>query len=433
VRKLRPSYVRAFLRARLRRRLRGLLVRYARAAKPSAEELATANKRVVILLGTAWGMGGTIRTVLNVAGYLAQEHEVEIVSVARYREEPFFEPPPGVRVTLLEDQRKEVLAGKLPLLQRWLRKFPSVLANEHDKTYERAWTVWTDVRLVRQLRGRAGYLMGTRPVLNLLAADLDLPGFVTVGQEHMHFYNHKKPLRKAIRERYRKLDTLVVLTDQDRETYERKLRGRTSVVRIPNAVRDMGSGRADLDAPVMLAAGRMSPQKGFDMLVKAWAQVAHDHPDWRLRICAGAGHKSMREKVEKLLAEHDLDGSVSLEPAARDLGGEMDKCSVFVMSSRFEGFPLILLEAMSKGMAVVSFDCPTGPADIIDDHRNGLLVPEKDVSALAVAMGELASDAELRRRVSPAAVETAGTYSMAAIGAQWDDLLRELAPKLPQA
>ena len=422
-----PGRVQRSARARFRRRLRNLLIRYAR-AEPSAAERAGAERRVVILLGNAWGMGGTIRTTLNLAEYLAKSYEVEIVSIGRWRDKPFFERfPPDVRLVTLEDKRKKVLAGKLPYLQRRLREIPSVLMHPHDRTYATGWNLWTDIKLAHRLRGRAGYLMGTRPGLNLIAADLALPGFVTIGQEHMHFHNHVKQLRKSIRAKYGKLDTLTTLTERDKATYEDRLHTPTPVVRIPNAVRDMGAGRADLDAPVILAAGRMSPQKGFDMLVRAWAQVAPQHPDWRLRIC---GDGKRRAKIERIIAKHELAGSVSLEPAARDLGGEMDKCSVFVMSSRFEGFPLILLEAMSKGMAVASFDCPTGPADIIDDHRNGLLVPPKDVDGLAAAIGELASDADLRRRCGEAAVKTAGEYSMAAIGAQWDDLLRDLAPKL---
>ena len=90
---------------------------------------------------------------------------------------------------------------------------------------------------------------------------------------------------------------------------------------------------------------------------------------------------------------------MTLEGPAEDIGADMAEASVFVLSSRFEGFPLILLEAMSKGMGVVSFDCPTGPADIVDDHRNGLLVPPEDVEGLARAIREIVEDEELRRRM----------------------------------
>jgi len=97
------------------------------------------------------------------------------------------------------------------------------------------------------------------------------------------------------------------------------------------------------------------------------------------------------------------------------------------LSSRFEGFQITLLEAMSKGMGVISFDCPTGPADVVEDHRNGLLVPPKDVEGLARAMLEMIEDEQLRRRCAVAAVETAQPFTMQAIGPQWERLPRTLS------
>jgi glycosyltransferase involved in cell wall biosynthesis len=104
----------------------------------------------------------------------------------------------------------------------------------------------------------------------------------------------------------------------------------------------------------------------------------------------------------------------------------MEQASLFVLSSRFEGFPLILIEAMSKGLPVVSFDCPTGPRDVIDDHRNGILVPPKDIDALASGMLELIADDELRHRLGAAAALTADKYTADAIGSEWERLLDEL-------
>jgi glycosyltransferase involved in cell wall biosynthesis len=104
----------------------------------------------------------------------------------------------------------------------------------------------------------------------------------------------------------------------------------------------------------------------------------------------------------------------------------MATSSIFVLSSRFEGFPLVLLEAMSKGLGIVAFDCPTGPADIVDDHRNGILVPAADVAGLARGIIELIEDDALRRRCAAAAVETAHRYTMEQVGPQWNALLDEL-------
>jgi glycosyltransferase involved in cell wall biosynthesis len=222
---------------------------------------------------------------------------------------------------------------------------------------------------------------------------------------------------------YPKLDALTVLTTRDREAYEAHVGSGLRIERVPNTARDMGSGRADLRAKTVLTAGRLATQKGYDMLIPAWSVVAERHPDWRLEI---HGSGPLRRDLEALVEQHGLSESVTLAGPSSDLGADMDRASIYVLSSRVEGLPLVMLEAMSKGMAVVSFDCPTGPADIIDDHRNGLLVPAKDVEGLGRALAEMISDEDLRRRCADAAIETAREYSVPAVMPQWDALLASL-------
>jgi glycosyltransferase involved in cell wall biosynthesis len=109
------------------------------------------------------------------------------------------------------------------------------------------------------------------------------------------------------------------------------------------------------------------------------------------------------------------------------MGATFAEASIFALSSRFEGFPLILIEAMSKGLAVVSFDCPTGPADIIDDHENGILVPHKDVDALAEGLRQLMADEQLRRKVAARAAVKAREFEIENIGPQWEELFESLS------
>ncbi len=397
------------------------LLRSARAA-PAAAETARASRRVVVLLANAWGMGGTIRTVHNLAAHLAASYEVEIISIIRRRERPFFEFPAGVTVTTLRDLRPGAGSSRRGLV-RFLERCPSVLMHPADSRADH-FTLLTDVDLVRGLRGRAGALIATRPGLNLIAADLGAPGFVTIGQEHLHLNAHPRALLRAMKRSYPKLDALVALTEADARDYERLL-GEASprIEHIPNAARDLGGARPDLDAHVVLGAGRLNRQKGFDLLVRAFARLAPSHPDWRLRIC---GQGQEREELERLVAGHGLRGVAEL-PGPRDLAEEIAKASVFVLSSRFEGFPLVLLEAMSVGMAVVSFDCPTGPRDLVQDGRSGLLVAANDVEALAAAIARMMDDEELRRRCAAAAPESVRAYSAEAVGRRWEELLAEVA------
>ena len=224
--------------------------------------------------------------------------------------------------------------------------------------------------------------------------------------------------------RYRDLDGLAVLTEQDRAEYETAMNGSAPPMwRIPNTVARVEPPRADLGAKRIFAAGRYTSQKGYDLLIPAFAPVAAAHPDWELKLC-GRGRDTA--KLRALIAEHGLEDRVTLDGPTDDVPGEMAQASIYVLSSRYEGFPLVLIEAMSKGMACVAFDCPTGPADIVDDHRNGLLVPAKDVAGLTAALMEMVADEDLRRRCGEAAVETAERFTMAAIGPRWDEMMQAL-------
>lgn len=402
------------------RLLRPALIRYVRAA-PRPADMIGAERRVCIMLTTAWGMGGTIRAALNLAGYLAERgYEVQIISAMRTRDKPFFEFPAGVEVTALDDRRRKAPAPRG--LHKLLRSLGSALMHPCDLAAS-SFSLWSDVMLVRLLRRRTGFLVTTRPGFNLIAAQLKPPGLITIGQEQMNLRVHGARLRRAMVRGYRGLDALAVLTESDMRSYAQRLNGRARLERIPNTVRDLGPAKADLEAEVVITAGRLTRQKGYDLLIPAWRSVADRHPDWRLRIF-GSGES--RESLQALIEEHRLTDVVTLEGPARSLGDEMTAASVYVLSSRFEGLPLVLLEAMSKGMAAVSFDCPTGPSDVIDDHRNGILVPPRDVDALAAGILELIEDPELRRRCGAAAVETARDYTMDAVGPRWEALMRDL-------
>ena len=277
---------------------------------------------------------------------------------------------------------------------------------------------------MRRLRRRTGFLITTRPVLNLIAADLRPPGLVRVGQEHMSHDVWGRRLRRAMVAAYPRLDVLVALTEGDRARYEQVTGGRLRTERIPNSVSALGGPEPDLAAPLLVGAGRLTSQKGFDRLIDAFAKVAPDHPAWRVRIHGRGGR---RDDLRRQIDAAGLGDRVELAGATKDMGAAMAEGSIFVLSSRLEGFPLILLEAMSKGLAPVAFDCRTGPGDILDDHRNGLLVPDGDVDALAAAMAELMADEDLRRRCAAAARETARAYDMqGAVGPRWETLLADL-------
>jgi glycosyltransferase involved in cell wall biosynthesis len=394
--------------------------------RPRRPAAAGDPRRVRILLLHAYGMGGTIRTSLNVAEHLARSRPVEIISLLRRRDEPFFALPAGVSPAPLHDLRPGRRRG---VLERALARLPSLLVHPDDHAHAQA-SLWSDVLLVRKLRSLAGgFLVTTRPAFNVIAAELAPPGVVTIGQEHMNFSSHPhRGLERAIRRHSPRLDALTVLTRDDERDYGELLAAApTRVVRIPNALPPLDGGTSALDARVVVAAGRLNRQKGFDLLVPAFAEVLRAAPDWELRIY-GTGPE--RAALQRQIASLGVDGGVRLMGATPQLGSALAEGSLFVLSSRFEGFGMVLVEAMSKGLPVVSFDCPRGPSEIVTDGVDGLLVPAGDVHALAAAMLRVIGDEAFRRRAGAAALQAAQRYDLAAIGAEWEVLLEDLEARV---
>ena len=377
----------------------------------------------------AFGVGGTIRTTLTTAGELAKRHDVEVASIVRRQDEPALPVPPGVRLITLTDLRDETLE-RGSALRRRLAETPTRLMTKHDFRHP-VFNLLSDAKVLRYLASvHDGVLIGTRPSINVAIARLAAPSVVRVGQDHMNYATYSEQLQAQIRAVYPRLDLVSTLTEGDAVAYRKALRGRTRVECMPNGVPDVGGLRASLDAKVVVAAGRLTRQKGFDRLLPAWASIADRHPDWELRIFGDGGKiGALRRQVERL----GIGDSAKLMGFTPRLHEEFARSSLYVMSSRREGFPMVLLEAMAVGLPVVSFDCPTGPRDIVREGVDGHVVRNGDREALAAAMSSLMGDDERRRAYGAAAVEGARRYELGAIARRWEELLAELvAAKAPR-
>ena len=389
-------------------------------------------RKVHILLMNAYGMGGTIRTTLNLVEELKRTHEVELISVIRRRERPLFEFPPGIEVSTVDDRRRSAQAEGPPgWLARRLKGMRSLLVHPEDWAFA-ASNAWSDVLLIRKLRSlEGGVLISTRPAFNLIVAKFAPARVVTVAQEHLNYHAHRPRLAREIKRHYSKLDALVVLTHDDRRDYGDLLAGSPArVVRITNSLPRLRGEPARERQKMVIAAGRLTWQKGFDLLIDAFVPVAAKHPDWKLRIY---GDGVRRKKLKRRIIRQGVYNNVFLMGATQRLGEMMSRASVFALSSRYEGFGMVIVEAMSKGLPAVSTDCPRGPSEIIDDGRDGILVPNEDVAGLTRGLLELIEDDERRARFGEAASEKAREFDIDVIGAQWVDLFDELTSPTEQA
>ena len=398
-------------------------------------------KRVTFMVPFAYGMGGIPRTVFTVANALAaRDYDVSLVTLVRTSEHPYFELDPRVTVVSLEDRFDPAAPDEKrprprhdkqadPRIRQLDRQPSELIEGAHS-----SFTAYVDELMREHLESLPpGVIVSTRPEFTVAAARWSHPDSLIVHQEHLSFVGRKKPLRDGSRDLAlrrgveRPADAFLTLTDADLERWQSFVgESDTRWGVIPNATPFDVDEPAPLDSRTILAAGRFTHQKGFERLVAAYAPLAESHPDWQLHIY---GHGELWERISGQVDELGVGDRIQLKGITSEFESVLRNAAIYAMSSRFEGLPMVLLEAFSKGVPPVSFDCPEGPRQLIQDGVNGLLVPEGDVPALTEALRRVMDDDDLRHRLGDGALTTAADYHVDAVVERWIALFEELDAK----
>lgn len=291
---------------------------------------------------------------------------------------------------------------------------------------------WRRVKMLRSTLRAADFdvivsFIDKTNVLTLLGTlGLGLPVIVS---EHIDPRRHSVGLLTAILRRmlYPLARAVIVLTPGIAEWA--RLVAREEAIRvIPNPIAeqflDNEAAVRDCVSHAVVGMGRLLPQKGFDRLLAAFAKCAEKHSEWTLRI---VGEGTERERLLESALELGIGHRVRLDSVTSNPEKVFRDSDIFVLSSRYEGLPMVLLEAMACGLPVISFDCASGPKEIIRDGVDGILVPPDDVVALAGAMDRLMSDPEERRRLAARAPEVRTRFGIRQVMAMWNEVLAEAA------
>lgn len=251
-------------------------------------------------------------------------------------------------------------------------------------------------------------------VFMLFISGVDMGKVVAV--EHVFYGYYNKFVRTLRNMIYKKSAAVVVLTNNDKEYFSRYF---SQVYVIPNPVVLSSRRHSLLEDGRIISVGRLEHQKGYDILLRIFAKIHAVYPTWTLDIYGEGNYENfLRQEIEHL----GLSDIVSLCGTTERVLDEMFHSSFYVMSSRFEGFGMVLVEAMSQGLPCVSFNCPNGPSDIIIDGKNGILVENQNEEALYAAMIKMIENRELRISMGKNAYDSVYRYDINTVIGYWKNL-----------
>ncbi len=336
--------------------------------------------------------GGVEQVVCGLSSYFSKERgfALKIISINSVETHTFFPVDESVSIQHLgSDWRTETFPKLLKLIGNTMKSLDSDILLTCHSTISYA---------VLLNRGKFnGKIVVTQHITN-------------------NFFTKKRLLCNSVL--FRLADRFVVLTESDRQSYT-KFNCPSEVIQ--NANFKPCHERAALNSKIILAVGRMEDAKGFDMLIRAFSEIADKHPEWKLCICgSGSQEASIRRQIEDL---HITD-RVLLPGMVKNINDYMHNASVFALSSRFEGFPLVLIESMSHGLPVVSFDLPS--VHEICSEKAIMIVDQGDVHGFSKKLDAVVSSASLRQHMGDTAYELSKRYSVASIAERWVSLFQEL-------
>jgi len=288
-------------------------------------------------------------------------------------------------------------------------------------------------KVLKQLRPDIALSMMTTSNILLALASFGLASIKTIGAERT------TPLRPSVsfiwsvlrKYTYGLLGAVVSMSEDGRNwfqknTYAKKVLAMPNPVTWPLPLLEPQLYPPRFQPRILLGVGRLIEEKGFELLFEVFIELKDKYPEWGLAI---VGDGPLRSFLEQRIKQSGLQNRVFLPGRAGNIGKWYESADIFALSSLYEGFPNVLVEAMAYGLPVVSFDCNSGPRDIIRHEIDGLLVPQGSKSDLTKALDRLMSDDVLRKKYSERALEVRERFSMENISEMWDRLFDELLNK----
>ena len=358
--------------------------------------------KVVIITSNLTEIGGTEKVASYIANGLVEElnYDVEIINIGKRIGEEKYRINSDINIKYVGIEHKH--------------------SNNKIKLIINLFNMYIKLKKFIKLQSKRNesVIIGIGTGISYLLPYVYNNKYKLIGTQH-NPVSHNKIVDIFRRLTIKKMDHYVVLDKDTKNDMENncKLKG---INVIPNPLTIKINEKSKLNSKTVLAVGRLTKQKGFDLLLESWKIVASEHNDWNLVIVGeGEEYESLNNKIKSI----GIEASVSIKPFTREIQEHYKNSSIFVLSSRYEGFGLVVLEAQAFGLPVVAFDCPTGPRNIINDGVDGYLVENENIEELSEKISMLIKDKNIRSEVGQNAIKNSDRFKIENIINKWENLI----------
>jgi len=337
--------------------------------------------KIIFIVHNLFFPGGTNKAIINLANGLAEAgHKVAITSVIARKQSFLFELHSAIELdTIVPYDLKHPKGIIINRLRKYTPLFKPVIMSEQETGYDQ-YNRYIEYKIKEYVSLQSNcYIIGTRPIINMLIADSEAPAVHKIGMEHAILNSHAPTIQKKMKNYYHQLDVLTTLTEQDLIDYK-KLLPELTVDVLPNIV--TVNAKPKTKRNVIVAAGRFEYEKGFDLLIEA-VHLSHDIITAHQYKVELYGSGSEREKLESLIKQYHLQKLITILPPHEHLDEIIASSAITCVPSRFEGFGMVIFEAMLLRSLVITFDCPNGPKELLTDQLNALKAEEQNIQSLS--------------------------------------------------
>ena len=359
-------------------------------------------KKITFFVEDIFKCGGVQRVVSIISNKLYKlGYEISIILLFKTNENPFFTLESNIKVYNLFEESFDLRINYIKIIRK---------INKFIKNYN------TDIFI----NAGVGYTLLTYPALKKRKE------IKSISWEHQNFYFGKKFGMEWIGKRIaaNKLDGIIVLTKYDLNSYNNNIKKIKNIWQIYNPIDNViYNSNYNPDTKKIISCGSLSLQKGFDFLVEVARIVFEKYPDWQWHIW---GDGIERRLIENKIKEYNLSNNLILKGYSKNVYEKYKDYSIYCMTSRHEGFPMVLLEAQGNGLPIISFDCKCGPREIVDDNENGYLINCFDIKDMAYKICDLISNREKRIEFSGKMFSKVNTFDIDTVIEKWIKLIESI-------